>query len=85
MSRSGHRVPELWQVATTAVVAVGVGFSVLLMSVAFGVARDINHRLSAADLRRFAPVTIHQVDQILAGSFSRRRGYRDRLPRVPHT
>lgn len=65
-SRSGRRALELWQVATTAVVAVGVGFAVLLMSVAFGVARDINRQLSAADLLRFAPVTIHQVDQILA-------------------
>lgn len=64
--RSARRPLELWQVATTTVVAVGVGFAVLLMSVAFGVASDINHRLAAADLRRFAPVTIHQVDQILA-------------------
>jgi putative ABC transport system permease protein len=53
-------------VATSAVVAVGVGFAVMLMSVAFGVARDINGRLAAAELRRYAPVTIHQIDEILA-------------------
>jgi hypothetical protein len=57
---------ELWQVATSAVVAVGVGFAVMLMSVAFGVARDINRRLAAAELRRYAPVTIHRIDEILA-------------------
>ena len=66
MSRSGRRAPELWQVATSAVVAVGVGFAVLLMSVAFGVARDINDRLSAAVLQRVASLTVHQVNQILA-------------------
>jgi ABC-type antimicrobial peptide transport system permease subunit len=48
------------------VVAVGVGFAVLLMSVAFGVARDINNRLSAAELQRVASLTVHQVNQILA-------------------
>lgn len=64
--RSGRRRGvELWQVATSVVVAVGVGFAVLLMSVAFGVARDISRRLLDAELRRFAPLTIHQVDQIL--------------------
>lgn len=64
--QAGRQRLELWQVATCAVVAVGVGFAVLLMSVAFGVARDIDHRLSAAALRRFAPLTISQVDHILA-------------------
>jgi ABC-type antimicrobial peptide transport system permease subunit len=48
------------------VVAVGVGFAVLLMSIAFGVAHDINDRLSAAALERVASLTVHQVNQILA-------------------
>jgi putative ABC transport system permease protein len=48
------------------VVAVGVGFAVLLMSVAFGVAHDINDQLSAAALERVASLTVHQVNQILA-------------------
>ena len=61
-----RRAVELWQVATSAVVAVGVGFAVLLMSVAYGVAHDIDSQLSSATLRRFAPVPVHQVNQILA-------------------
>lgn len=56
----------MWQVATAAVVAVGVGFAVLLMSVAFGVAHDINDRLSAVALERVASLTVDQVNQILA-------------------
>jgi hypothetical protein len=64
--RRGRRSPELWQVATAAVVAVGVGFAVLLMSVAFGVAQDINDRLSAVALERVASLTVDQVNQILA-------------------
>jgi hypothetical protein len=64
--RRSRRSPELWQVATAAVVAVGVGFAVLLMSVAFGVAQDINDRLSAVALERVASLTVDQVNQILA-------------------
>jgi len=64
--QAGSRDLELWKVATSAVVMIGVAFAVLLMSVAFGVAHDINQRLAAPELRRIAPGTIHRVDQILA-------------------
>ncbi len=65
MSGQAQRL-ESWRVATAAVVAAGVGFAVLLMSIAFGVAHEIDDRLSSAQLRRLAPVTVHQVNQILA-------------------
>jgi len=43
---SGGSRGRSWQVAAAISVGVGVGFSVLLMSVAFGVSCDIHHRLS---------------------------------------
>ena len=44
MSRGSRS--RAWQVAAAISVGVGVGFSVLLMSVAFGVSYDIHHRLN---------------------------------------
>jgi len=43
---SGGSRNRAWQTAAAISVGVGVGFSVLLMSVAFGVSYDIHHRLN---------------------------------------
>lgn len=47
------------------VVAVGVGFSVLLMSVAFGVAHAIKHRLSSHALNAVHGLDVGRIDTIL--------------------
>jgi hypothetical protein len=43
---AGGSSSRAWQVAAAISVGVGVGFSVLLMAVAFGVSYDIHHRLN---------------------------------------
>jgi ABC-type antimicrobial peptide transport system permease subunit len=60
-----HRRIEPWQLATITAVAVGVGFSVLLMSVSAGVSFDIHQRLANPMLRTNRLVDVETVDNIL--------------------
>ena len=55
-----------WRWATGAAVAVGVCFSVLLMSVSFGVSADIQRRLSLQVLAHLPGVHVGVIDAILA-------------------
>lgn len=54
-----------WRIATAAAVAIGVSFSVLLMSVSFGVADDIKRRLSLRVLARLPHLHVGAIDAIL--------------------
>lgn len=58
---SSSRVP--WPM--TVAVATGVAFSVLLMSVAGGVSRDVRHRLSTPALAAHRVVNTSLIDEIL--------------------
>ncbi len=63
MSRRLRAQP--WQVAAAVAVGVGVAFSVLLMSVAYGVAQDITDLLSNPLLKSSHLVDIRLIDSIL--------------------
>lgn len=54
-----------WRVATGAAVAIGVSFSVLLMSVSFGVAHDIKRRLGLRVLVDLPSLHVAMIDAIL--------------------
>lgn len=65
---SGGSRGRSWQVAAAISVGVGVGFSVLLMSVAFGVSYDIHHRLNVPFFRvspAAVTASIARIDTIL--------------------
>jgi hypothetical protein len=62
--RSRHRVPS--SVIAVMVVAVGVGFSVLLISVAGGVSDYITGQLSASQVRRSGLVDVEVINTIVA-------------------
>jgi putative ABC transport system permease protein len=56
---------ESWQFAAAVAVGAGVAFSVLLVSVAFGVHSDIAHRLANNALKRTHVVDVSLIDRIL--------------------
>jgi hypothetical protein len=62
--RSRHRVPS--SVIAVMAVAVGVGFSVLLISVAGGVSDYITGQLSASQVRRSGLVDVEVINTIVA-------------------
>lgn len=55
-----------WQRATAVSVAIGVAFSVLLVSVSFGVSHDIRHRLHLPGLADVDGLDIEKINTILA-------------------
>jgi hypothetical protein len=63
-ARSRHRVPS--SVIAVMAVAVGVGFSVLLISVAGGVSDYITGQLSASQVRRSGLVDVEVINTIVA-------------------
>lgn len=59
------RSAEAWEVVAGVAVAAGVGFSVLLMSVSFGVARVISADIANKRLRRLHFLNVGKIDTIL--------------------
>lgn len=57
---------QAWQVASATAIAVGVGFSVLLMSVSYGVSADIHERLASPLLKDSRIVNVGTIDSILS-------------------
>lgn len=58
--------PESWQVAAAIAVGIGVAFSVLLMSVAFGVSNSITGLLDNSALRSSGLIDVDRINSILA-------------------
>jgi ABC-type antimicrobial peptide transport system permease subunit len=54
-----------WRIAAVVAVATGVCFSVLLISVAFGVSFDIQNKLSSPALKHLKVVNVGLIDSIL--------------------
>ena len=57
---------QAWQLALAVSVAISVAFSVVLISVAFGVHDDITHSLAIPAVRHSGLVNVHRIDTILA-------------------
>jgi ABC-type lipoprotein release transport system permease subunit len=56
---------DSWKVAAAIAVALGVGFSVLLISVSYGVSHKINAQLASPTLKHAGIVNVGLVNQIL--------------------
>jgi ABC-type antimicrobial peptide transport system permease subunit len=57
--------PEAWRIASVTAIAVGVGFSVLLMSASYGVSSKIQERLSAVTQVTNRTVDVSTITSIL--------------------
>lgn len=62
--RNGRRLP-IWELAMAISVGTSVAFSVLLVSVAFGVHHSISQSLSSPLIRRSGLVDVHRINTIL--------------------
>ena len=63
--RNQRRAPPVWERAMSISVGVSVAFSVLLVSVAFGVHSEISRTLSSPLVRRSGLVDVSHIDSIL--------------------